>query len=530
MDNFSTHLKNILSRYDELLVLGKGASLVEHTLELESYVKEREADGKSVYLIGLNDVQSHIGNLEINLHLCNSRWSIESILEESLYSVKSKIVTHLDIKDKISKYGLETIKLDRPTENYRIKDNIINGDQPKNFNYLLFTAISYLKNNYSLEQSTTQSIKFLGFDFVDNTPDNYSTNIHEYNRQVFIEQNRILESLFDENVSWGHFRLRDMFTNPSLLLKTIDYENGISVMSNEQLIKANCERYNELMTKLKKDENYVAITAEFTNNHLGSIPRIKEMIALSKKSGADLVKFQKRNIDTFYTPEKLKEKYESGFGDTLEDYRRGVELDHLHMRVILEECERHEIPFFFSVLDEESLNWLKEYQVPLIKLPSTISRFKDYLSKVLTTVEEDIVISTGYTDTNYEKFLLEEIKKGPQNRNIFLLQCVSSYPTAAEDCNIAVVRHYNKLNNIFSGYSSHDPGSLGCMLAVAAGGRMIEKHVKLGVVPWVHFDSVAVDLLNGEFEEFVQDIRKAQLITGYPQKRISENEHHKYTK
>jgi N-acetylneuraminate synthase len=67
------------------------------------------------------------------------------------------------------------------------------------------------------------------------------------------------------------------------------------------------------------------------------------------------------------------------------------------------------------------------------------------------------------------------------------------------------------------------------MLAVAAGARMIEKHVKLGNLSWIHYDGVAVDLQEGEFARFVKDIRKAESLTGSGQKVIHEQEHHKYT-
>jgi N-acetylneuraminate synthase len=66
------------------------------------------------------------------------------------------------------------------------------------------------------------------------------------------------------------------------------------------------------------------------------------------------------------------------------------------------------------------------------------------------------------------------------------------------------------------------------MLAIASGARMIEKHVKLGDVDWVHFDKVAIDLTTGEFARFVQDLRVAEEIMGSGEKKIFECEHHKY--
>ena len=66
------------------------------------------------------------------------------------------------------------------------------------------------------------------------------------------------------------------------------------------------------------------------------------------------------------------------------------------------------------------------------------------------------------------------------------------------------------------------------MLAVAAGAKMIEKHVKLGNMDWVHFDGVALDLLDNTFGDFVSAVRKAELLTGSKTKQIHHQEHHKY--
>jgi N-acetylneuraminate synthase len=57
---------------------------------------------------------------------------------------------------------------------------------------------------------------------------------------------------------------------------------------------------------------------------------------------------------------------------------------------------------------------------------------------------------------------------------------------------------------------------------------MIEKHVKLGDLEWVHFDGVALDLESDIFTKFVTDIRKAQIIRGTGEKKIQSVEFHKY--
>jgi N-acetylneuraminate synthase len=180
------------------------------------------------------------------------------------------------------------------------------------------------------------------------------------------------------------------------------------------------------------------------------------------------------------------------------------------------------------VLDYPSLQFLEKYNPPLIKLPSTISNHRNFLKIAGEEFKGDLVISTGFTDKEYEKFVLDNFC---DNRSLFLLQCTSSYPAPPESCQISIVRHYDNLDlpNLYAGYSSHDIGSLGCMMAVAAGAKMVEKHVKLGDLDWIHFDGVALDLLTNQFETFVKDIRKASAMCGSKEKKIHSAEHHKYT-
>jgi N-acetylneuraminate synthase len=66
------------------------------------------------------------------------------------------------------------------------------------------------------------------------------------------------------------------------------------------------------------------------------------------------------------------------------------------------------------------------------------------------------------------------------------------------------------------------------MLAVASGARMLEKHVKLGDVDWVHFDKVALDLKTDSFKNYVKAVREAEVALGSPVKRVLASEHHKY--
>jgi sialic acid synthase SpsE len=253
------------------------------------------------------------------------------------------------------------------------------------------------------------------------------------------------------------------------------------------------------------------------------------MIRAANAAGADYVKLQKRDVDTFYTEEQLSSPYVSPFGSTFADYRRQLELKACDFEFVDRLCRDLGIGWFCSVLDKPSFEFMLQFEPLMVKLPSTISEHVDYLQFVARTYTGTVVLSTGMTDAQYEKFVLDNFSRCEK---IFLLQCNSAYPTPLHECDIGVVRHYHELSladeRIVPGYSSHDIGWKASALAVAAGAKMVEKHVKLGNTEWAHFDAVAVDLSTPAFKEYVDNVREAEMIVGRERKRVNPSEHHKY--
>lgn len=278
-----------------------------------------------------------------------------------------------------------------------------------------------------------------------------------------------------------------------------------------------------------KNEQHVLVVAEITTNHFGDKERLKAMITLAKKSGADFIKLQKRDVTSFYKSETLSKSFKSPFGSTFGEYRLGLELTEVDFEWVDAYCAKLGIGWFASILDEPSFQFIKQFNPGLIKLPSTISEKRSYLQKVGEEWTNGLVISTGMTGPEYEDFVTHSFQNA---KEIYLLQCTSAYPTPENDAGIGIIRHYRSLSfkdsRIIPGFSSHDIGSLCSQMAVAAGAMMIEKHVKLGSVQWAHFDEVALDLATDQFAKFVADVRRAERIVGSEVKRIYDSEHHKY--
>jgi N-acetylneuraminate synthase len=299
----------------------------------------------------------------------------------------------------------------------------------------------------------------------------------------------------------------------------------VSQESLEAAISKNVELQQQMFTRANQGE--VQIIAELTNNHLGDTDRLAEMVKLCKSQGASVIKIQKRDINVLYTQEERESAYSSPFGTTLGEYRAGVELSVEQIEFLTVLCAELEIPWFTSVLDLPSLELMERFKPLSIKAPSTISEHRNFLRHIANSNIEYVFISTGATGQSF----LEWVADNFSQKKIVLMQCTSSYPTAPDDCNVAVVRTIEQMsenNMIIPGYSSHDIGSLACQLSVASGARFIEKHIKLGSVEWVHFDGVALDLMTNDLSNFVNDVRIAERILGSKEKKQLVSEHHKY--
>ncbi|MEO0108333.1 MAG: N-acetylneuraminate synthase family protein, partial [candidate division WOR-3 bacterium] len=103
------------------------------------------------------------------------------------------------------------------------------------------------------------------------------------------------------------------------------------------------------------------LVAEIGINHNGSIEIAKRLIELAAKAGWDAVKFQKRTIERVYTPEELARPRESPFGTTNGDLKRGLEFGLAQYQEIDRFCRQLKIPWFASVWDEESVDFITQF-------------------------------------------------------------------------------------------------------------------------------------------------------------------------
>jgi sialic acid synthase SpsE len=505
MADLSQRLANIASTYatDTVLILGKGPSIDSIPQEVS----------QKYLTIGINDVEKL---LDVDIAVLREEWAVRSVLEHG--ATANLYFSPVEWTHEGSATVVQVPVIERNQETASMMtQRLLDLDSFAIEEVVFFSALK-LAMAIAQFRGRTQRVFLLGFDFDPAQGVSARIDSHRFHPEISDEaRTQILaQEYYFQNALYALqgtlLEIHHVGTRP------------FSSVSTEEFLAEFGPKHERARTL-----NHVEVVAELTTNHFGDRARLERMIRLAFAADADFIKLQKRSVDTFYAPEVLQSRYLSPFGTTFGEYRRHLELDLDDFEFVDLLCREIGIGWFLSVLDRESYEFAKHIGARIVKLPSTISEHREYLEYVAADFGGSIVLSTGMTDGEYERFVLGAFR---DVERVYLLQCNSAYPTPLHDCDVGVVRHYADLvadyPNLVPGYSSHDLGAKASCLAVAAGARMVEKHVKLGHSDWAHFDAVAIDLSTGEFSEFVREIRETELILGQSQKRIKPSEHHKY--
>ena len=244
------------------------------------------------------------------------------------------------------------------------------------------------------------------------------------------------------------------------------------------------------------------VIAEIGLNHGGDLKVAKLLIKQAKDAGCWGVKFQYRNIGSFY--HKLDE-----VGDTMiydEIKRNHITIDDLIELSML--CKELSVNFGVSLFRLEDLLNLRTMSghIDFFKVPSpeclNVSLLKELLKE-----SKKVFVSSGAHATDDILNVLGNFKN-----EIILLHCISNYPTSLGTQDLHVISTY--LANGFSevGYSSHDENWEVCLMAFCQGAKWIERHIT------VEKDSNGLDHSSssdlGEFKKLVAFANNFENILG----------------
>jgi N,N'-diacetyllegionaminate synthase len=229
--------------------------------------------------------------------------------------------------------------------------------------------------------------------------------------------------------------------------------------------------------------NNVIIIAEAGVNHNGSIDLAKKLIDAAVYAGVDFVKFQTFRSEGLVSKFAKKANYQiENTNDASESQLqmlKKLELSKEQHYAIVSYCKEKNVSFFSTAFDIESLVFLKELGLSMVKIPSGEITNLPYLRKAAELFSE-VIISTGMsTMTDIEKAVNVFLSAGISKKNISILHCNTEYPTKMKDVNLLAMLSIEKKFDTKIGYSDHTLGTEVPIAAVALGAKIIEKHFTL---------------------------------------------------
>jgi len=229
--------------------------------------------------------------------------------------------------------------------------------------------------------------------------------------------------------------------------------------------------------------NRVIIIAEAGVNHNGDIELAKKLIDVAAEAGVDYVKFQTFKSESLVSKFAKKAAYQiENTQDAIESQLqmlKKLELSNSQHFELVQYCNNKNISFFSTAFDLESLSFLKELGLNIVKIPSGEITNLPYLRKAATLFKE-VIISTGMSSmVEIEEALDVFLQAGIKKNDITILHCNTEYPTPMSDVNLNAMLAIQKMFGVKVGYSDHTKGIEVPIAAVAMGGSMIEKHFTL---------------------------------------------------
>ena len=215
-------------------------------------------------------------------------------------------------------------------------------------------------------------------------------------------------------------------------------------------------------------KNRPFIIAEIGCNHNGDLEEAKSLVRQAASANCWGVKFQFRNVSTFY-------QSSNEIGDEIlsaEIARTDLAIKDL---VSLADLARS-----LGMKSGMSFFRVEDYRVfgpacnsfDFFKVPSAECTNYELIKSLLETKKQVMVSTGGHSVTKIEDTLTKFIDK-----NLIIFHCVPNYPTKLGAQNLLFINKLKELGFKDVGYSSHDEDIEVCLMAMAIGAKWIERHL-----------------------------------------------------
>lgn len=257
------------------------------------------------------------------------------------------------------------------------------------------------------------------------------------------------------------------------------------------------------------------VVAEIGNNHEGRIDLAKDLVRQAADCGVDAVKFQ-----TFRT-----KYFVSGQDRARFDRLRSFELSFNQFEELHGLAKSLGLLFLSTPLDMDSARFL-ERLVDAYKIASGDINFYPMIEAICQT-GKPVIFSTGASTLEQvirtKHFVEEKWRKNGIAQTVAVMHCVSSYPTPADQANLAAIPFLRERLGGIIGYSDHTLGIEACSIAVALGAQIIEKHFTIDT-RLSEFRDHALSADPREMRQLVEAVHRVRALMGEPGKAIQASE------
>lgn len=261
------------------------------------------------------------------------------------------------------------------------------------------------------------------------------------------------------------------------------------------------------------------VIAEIGINHNGDLELARRLIDVAVSAGCSAVKFQKRTPEICVPEEQKGQRRDTPWGRiTYLEYRHKVEFGRAEFETIDDYCRHAGILWTASCWDKPSLDFVKEFEPPFLKVASPVLT-NDELLDAHALTGYPLIVSTGMST-------IEEIDHAAEILGDRLpwmfLHCTSSYPARPEEINLRAIDTLRQRYNRPVGYSGHEVGLQISLAAVARGADLLERHITLDRAMWGSDQAASVEPQG--LQRLVRDVRVIEAAMGDGTKRVYDSE------
>tara|TARA_B100001175_G_scaffold76821_1_gene64179 strand:- start:5599 stop:6447 length:849 start_codon:yes stop_codon:yes gene_type:complete len=255
-------------------------------------------------------------------------------------------------------------------------------------------------------------------------------------------------------------------------------------------------------------------------NHNGDLNIVKKLMDAVYACGWDCAKFQKRNPDVCVPEHQKNIKRSTPWGEmTYLDYKYKVEFESEEYNFINQYAQNKPIDWTASVWDLDSLEFLSNFDVPFIKIPSALITEIDLVEETAKTGKQ-VIMSTGMST-------IEEIDNAYNTIDKFgkkpiVMHTNSSYPTKRDELNLNNITMLKDRYKCTVGYSGHEPDLEPTVIAVSLGAMVIERHITISHNLWGTDQGASLEISGMDI--LIKRCQDITLMRGSYDKIVTESE------